>query len=107
LVPAATETFKKDGTNPEILDDFVGLIAVTKAPSEGEPAEAWKALFAAIAKTKYAKNLDARHATAVRDRASPPPSMKKVNFCIAAPTEEKNAPRNTASSSAIKSASDK
>jgi hypothetical protein len=107
LVPAATETFKKDGTNPEILDDFVGLIAVTKAPSQGESAEAWKALFATIAKTKYAKNLEARHATAVRDRASPPPSMKKLNFCLPSPAEETSPPRKTASSSATQSVSGK
>jgi hypothetical protein len=36
---------------------------------------------------KYAKLLETRHSAAARERTSPPPSMKKSNFCIPPPSE--------------------
>jgi hypothetical protein len=88
LVPAATEVFRSEKAGPETLEDLAGLVAVTKAPREGTALEAWKAMMAAIEKNgKFGKILEARHAAAVRERASPPPAMKKLNFCIPSPAE--------------------
>ena len=90
LVPATTETFKSDKGNPETLEDLSSLVAVTKAPKEGASLDAWKAMMAAIEKKngKSAKSLEARHAAVLHERGSPPPAMKKWNFCVASQAEE-------------------
>src|ERR1700687_4810130 len=89
LVPATTETFKNEKSNPETLDDLVGLVGVTKAPREGPALDGWKAMIAEIEKHgKYTKTLEARRSAAARERSSPPPAMKKSNFCIPSPSED-------------------
>jgi hypothetical protein len=97
LVPATTETFKNEKSNPETLDDLVGLVAVTKAPREGAALEGWKAMIAEIEKNgKYAKLLETRRSAAARERISPPLAMKKSNFCIPSPSEEGTPQRKAA-----------
>jgi hypothetical protein len=50
---------------------------------------AWKAMTAAIEKAgeRVSKAFTARRATVKRERANPPPMIKKVSFCTAAATE--------------------
>ncbi len=97
LVPAATEMFKNEKSSPEAGDDLLGLLAVTKRPREGAPLDAWKAMMALIEKNpSYARSLESRHIAAVRERLSPPPAMKKSNFCISRPAEDNESVRKAA-----------
>jgi len=97
LVPATIETFKSDKSSSETMDDLVSLLSVTKRPQEGPPLEAWNTAVALIGKKPtYAKSLESRHAAALRERSSPPPAMKKFNFCLPNPAEDTGPARKTA-----------
>jgi hypothetical protein len=71
-----------------MLDDLVGLVALSPDPPASAPKAqaAWKALMDALAKAddRYQRAFAARRASAKRERANPPPMIKKVNFCNAA-----------------------
>jgi len=91
LVPAALEMLSKERGNSETIEDLLGLVAVAKAPKEGESQAAWRSFTAALEKpsnARYAKLFSDRKAAAARERASPPPALKKSNFCISSPAEE-------------------
>src|SRR5262249_60296755 len=97
LLPATTETVKNVKSSSETLDDLVGLLAVTKRPREGPSLEAWKTAPALLEKKPtYAKSFESRQAAATRERLSPPPAMKKSNFCIASPAEDNGPGRKAA-----------
>jgi len=67
---------------------MVGLIALVPEPAvtDAKAQDAWKKLFAALAKAgdRAQKTLATRRAASARERANPPPMIKKVNFCNAA-----------------------
>src|SRR5262249_33797194 len=91
LVPAALELLSKDRGNSETIEDLLGLVAVAKAPKEGESQAAWRSFTVALEKpsnARYAKIFAERRAAAARERDSPPPALKKVNFCISSPPQE-------------------
>jgi hypothetical protein len=93
LVPAFVQGLgdaKADGT---MVEDLAGLVALVPEPSATEgnadsakDAAAWKAMLAALAKgpDKIQRVFNTRRASAARERANPPPMIKKVNFCNAA-----------------------
>ena len=91
LVPAATEALADGKSAPTMLDDIVALVALVPEPSaSGDPKNlaAWKALIAALARSNEhtQRIFSSRRTTAQRERANPPPMIKKVNFCGAADT---------------------
>jgi len=85
LVPAVVELLSKPKPDPAITDDLVGLLALVQepGPNETEAAVAWKNAMNLIDKpgSKTARVFRDRKATAQRERANPPPAMKKIAFC--------------------------
>jgi hypothetical protein len=89
LVPALVDLISKQKSNPETLEDLVGLLALLKPPREEPAQSAWKSLIEVLEKSsnaRYAKLHLEKRVAAARERASPPPAMKKYNFCIIAPS---------------------
>jgi hypothetical protein len=89
LVPLMTEALAAPKADPQLLEDLVGLIALVPEPAAAADAktqEAWKKMQAALQKAgdRVQKVLATRRAASARERANPPPMIKKVNFCNAA-----------------------
>jgi hypothetical protein len=100
LVPAVTTALAETGLERGILDDLLGLVALAPEPqppsaNDADPqharrvtdsVNAWKAMTAAIDKAgdRVAKAFTARRAAVKRERANPPPMIRKVSFCTAA-----------------------
>jgi hypothetical protein len=104
LVPAAAGALANSAGDKTVLEDLVGLVALVPEPTPAAPSAevdaatatariqsvaAWKALIAAIDRSgeRLAKVFAARRATVRRERANPPPMIKKVSFCGAAQTQ--------------------
>ena len=100
LVPALIKGLGTPGLDRAILDDLLGLVALAPEPQPPAATEtdadrvrrmtasvtAWKAMLAAIEKAgeKTARAFTSRRAAVKRERADPPPMIKKVSFCTAA-----------------------
>jgi len=88
LVPLLAEALAAPKPDAQLIDDMVGLIALVPEPAVTDPKaqDAWKKLFAALPKAgdRAQKTLATRRAASARERANPPPMIKKVNFCNAA-----------------------
>jgi hypothetical protein len=100
LVPALVKGLGTPTVDRAILDDLLGLVAL--APEPQPPAAtatdaerilrltasvtAWKGMLAAIERAgdKTARAFASRRAAVKRERADPPPLIKKVSFCTAA-----------------------
>jgi len=103
LVPALVKGLGTPNMDRAILDDLLGLVALAPAPQAPAATEtdadrarrmtasatAWKAMQAAIDKAgeKTARAFASRRAAVKRERADPPPMIKKVSFCTAAAAE--------------------
>lgn len=87
LVPAATELLAKPKVDSSIVDDVVGLVALTPDPpaTDQKATDAWKALQNTLDKpgARFGRIFRERKATAARERTNPPPAMRKVSFCNA------------------------
>jgi hypothetical protein len=87
LVPSASAVPAQDRV---MRSDLVGLMALLAAPTDGKAkAEFDKVLAAIRTDNDLQKLLTTRMATAQRQRANPPPMVKKVNFCGAASNGER------------------
>lgn len=88
LVPAFAESLADPHVDPTMLADLAGLVALVPEPDAADAAAqpVWKAMLAALghANEKVQRAYSSRRATAARERANPPPMIKKVNFCNAA-----------------------
>ena len=100
LVPALVKGLGTPGLDRGILDDLLGLVALAPEPQPPAATEtdadrvrrmtasvtAWKGMLAAIEKAgdKTARAFASRRAAVKRERADPPPMIKKVSFCTAA-----------------------
>jgi hypothetical protein len=107
LVPA-TKGLGMPNLDRSILDDLLGLVALAPEPQPPAATEtdadrvrrmtasvtAWKAMTAAIEKAgdKTARTFAARRAAVKRERADPPPMIKKVSFCSAAAADNAHPP---------------
>jgi hypothetical protein len=87
LVPSLTEALAAK-PDPTLLEDLVGLIALVPEPAttDAKAQDAWKKMMAALPRAgeKAQRTLATRRAASARERANPPPMIKKVNFCNAA-----------------------
>jgi hypothetical protein len=90
LVPLLSATLGAGPkADPQQLEDLVGLVALVPEPAanaDPKAQEAWKQMLAALPKAseRAQKALATRKAASARERANPPPMIKKVNFCNAA-----------------------
>jgi hypothetical protein len=89
LVPLMTEVLAAPKPDPQLIEDLVGLIALVPEPAataDPKTQEAWKKMQASMQKAgeRVQKVLATRRAASTRERANPPPMIKKVNFCNAA-----------------------
>jgi hypothetical protein len=88
LVPAFVDALANPKVEPTMLEDLAGLVALVPEPDPTDPQGqgAWKAMMAALSKAndKVQRAFNARRSSAQRERTSPPPMIKKVNFCNAA-----------------------
>jgi len=89
LVPLMTDALTAAKPDAQLIEDLVGLIALVPEPaSTADPKaqDAWKKMMAALPKAgdRAGKALATRKAASARERANPPPMIKKVNFCNAA-----------------------
>jgi hypothetical protein len=100
LVPALVKGLSTPTLDRAILDDLLGLVALAPEPQPPAPTEtdaerirrltasvtAWKNMLASIEKAgeKTARAFASRRAAVKRERADPPPMIRKVSFCTAA-----------------------
>ena len=88
LVPSLTGALAAPKPDTQLVEDLVGLIALVPEPAatDANAVDAWKKVFAAMPKAgdRAQKTLVTRKAASARERANPPPMIKKVNFCNAA-----------------------
>lgn len=92
LVPALADALGKP--RPEarrdatIIDDLVGLLALTPAPNEDQAQSRHRALLAAIRNDARLERLLVTRTNRARgQRADPPPMIRRMNFCSAANLE--------------------
>jgi hypothetical protein len=83
--PPSKEKEKKDARSDSTAEDLVGLVALLPEPAADAPsAVAWRQATAALAKTERLQRVFInRRFVATRERANPPPMIRKVNFCSA------------------------
>jgi len=88
LVPSLADAIAAAKPDAQLIEDLVGLIALVPEPTatDAKAQDAWKKMMAALPKAgeKAAHALATRRAASARERANPPPMIKKVNFCNAA-----------------------
>jgi hypothetical protein len=97
LVPALAQALtdvssKGSKTDPTQAEDLAGLAALVPEPAASDDFKAqaaWKALPAALAHAgdRYLRTFNNKRAAAARERANPPPMVKKLSFCTAGPEE--------------------
>lgn len=84
LVPALAEVLAAQKPDQALLEDLVGLVALVPEPMNDPPGqELWKKVMAGIAKAgdRYQRVFNSRRSASARERAYPPPMIRKVNFC--------------------------
>jgi hypothetical protein len=88
LVPSLADALGAQKPDQQLVEDLVGLIALVPEPAATDPKaqDAWKKMMAALPRggERAQRTLATRKAASARERANPPPMIKKVNFCNAA-----------------------
>ena len=88
LVPTLNAALSSPKVDSVPVDDVLGLLAMTDDPKEPPALGAWNALMATLEKTPEHRDrtFAKLRARVKRERQSPPPMVKKWNFCGAAET---------------------
>jgi len=85
IVPGLEAAMGNPKTPPGILEDLVGLLALVPDPAstDATASAAWKKMQADLAKAPehLQRTLNTRRAASLRERQSPPPVIRKVDFC--------------------------
>jgi hypothetical protein len=88
LVPTLADALARPKPDPQLIDDLVELVAMTPDPPSDSPKarNAWQETLASVAKVgERTERAFAKHRTAIRrERADPPPMIKRGSFCGAA-----------------------
>jgi hypothetical protein len=98
LVPLATAALADPKAEPAVRTGLLSLVLLLDEPAadDADATAAWQKMTAAIAKAgaEMAQEFEDRRAFAATQRKTPPPKLKKLNFCAAPaqPTEERAAP---------------
>lgn len=104
LAPALVAALGTPGFDRMVLDDLIGLVALAPepappAPDDPDPAHvqaanaslaAWKSLIVTIDKAgdRVSRLFNGRRVAVKRERANPPPMIKRVSFCTAAQSDD-------------------
>jgi hypothetical protein len=88
LVPTFLQVVADAHADATMVEDLAGLVALVPEPGprgDAKDGAGWKAMLAALAKgnEKAQRTFALRRTSAARERATPPPMIKKVNFCNA------------------------
>lgn len=87
LVPALATSLGDPKTDPTLVEDLVGLLALSPEPAATDAAgqDAWKKTIGSLAHAgeHLQRMFNARRGASAHERANPPPMIKKVNFCNA------------------------
>jgi hypothetical protein len=88
LVPTLSAALASPKLDTVLVDDVLGLLAMSDDPKEAPALDAWNALMATLQKTPEHRDrtFTKLRARVKRERQSPPPMVKKWNFCGAAET---------------------
>jgi hypothetical protein len=82
LVPTVKATVATPPKDQAVLEDLISLFALLPPPADPEPLASYNAVRAALKPNAKLERLFAtREASARRQRTSPPPMIKRVNFC--------------------------
>jgi hypothetical protein len=85
LVPALAAPLAASKLDANLIENLVDLVALVPEPTAAEPKalDAWNKAMAALSKAgdRYQRVFNNRRGAAARERANPPPMIKKVNFC--------------------------
>jgi hypothetical protein len=95
LVPEAMAQLGKGKGREETAQDFIDLLALVPSPKDNPALAQWKVFIATLEKptnAKLLKTFNERRAAAVRERASPPSAMKRINFCVPETTRDASSP---------------
>jgi len=89
LVPTMTEALAAPKPDATLTEDLASMLALVPAPAAADPPpvqDAWKKVMAALPKggDRLTRAFANHRAAAARERANPPPMIRKVNFCNAA-----------------------
>jgi hypothetical protein len=88
LVPAVRDALAHAPRDPAVTDDLVSLFALTTPPTEPAALTAYNEARNGFKSTDRLEKLyTARQARARRQRASPPPAIKRQSFCGLAPED--------------------
>jgi hypothetical protein len=89
LVPALAQVVAQPPKDPVIGDDLVSLFALTTPPTDPAALARYNEVRAAFRPSDRLERLyNTRQARARRQRASPPPMIKRVSFCGMSASEE-------------------
>jgi hypothetical protein len=88
LIPIINTALSSPKIDTVLVDDVLGLLAMTDDPKEPPAMDAWNALIATLQKTPEHRDrtFAKLRARVKHERQSPPPMVKKWNFCGAAET---------------------
>ena len=88
LVPALAEALAAPKPDATLVEDLIDLVSMVPEPAATEAAalDAWKKAVAALPRAgeRAQRSLASQRAGAARERANPPPMVRKMNFCNAA-----------------------
>ena len=88
LVPTLTEVLATQKPDAAVVEDLVDLLALVPEPpaTDATAADAWKKAVAALPRAgdRAQKGLANQRAASARERANPPPMIRKMNLCNAA-----------------------
>ena len=88
LVPTLAEVLAAQKPDAALVEDLVDLLALIPEPAatDAKAADAWKKAVAALPRAgdRAQKGLANQRAASARERANPPPMIRKMNLCNAA-----------------------
>jgi len=98
-VPLTLKVLANPKAEPAVRTGLLSLVLLLDEPhpDDAEATAAWQKMTVAIAKAgaELAKEFQDRRAFAATQRKTPPPKLKKLNFCVApatAPSADERAP---------------
>jgi len=90
LVPNLTALLAQPKPDAAAIEEMIAIVAMAPDPAEGPSLAAWKAMLAAVQKAgdRYDRAFTKRRLAVKRERADPPPMVKRASFCGIAETAD-------------------
>jgi hypothetical protein len=90
LVPSLTVLLAQPKPDAVAIEEMIAIVAMAPDPAEGPSQAAWKAMLAAVQKAgeRYDRAFTKRRLAVKRERADPPPMVKRASFCGIAETAD-------------------